>query len=122
MTDIVDQPILHRADMLARGRTPKLIAAEVDRGSLTRVWSGADVAAPPGNDGDRYRLKVRAAAERMGNKRGGRRVHVCRLGGRRSRDRGIWPTHWGWKALDEPDRLRTRLRDALGPRGLLVPQ
>lgn len=35
-------------------------------------------------------------------------------------DRGLWPTHWAWKDCAEPDRLRTKLRDALRPHGLLL--
>ncbi|WP_139057706.1 hypothetical protein [Tsukamurella pseudospumae] len=35
-------------------------------------------------------------------------------------DRGLWPTHWRWKDCKEPDRLRTKLRDALRPHGLLL--
>ncbi|CAM3203206.1 hypothetical protein TSHO111613_09245 [Tsukamurella hominis] len=35
-------------------------------------------------------------------------------------ERCLWPTHWGWKDCTEPDRLRTRLRDALRPHGLLL--
>ncbi len=35
-------------------------------------------------------------------------------------DRGLWPTHWRWKDCTEPDRLRTKLQDALRPHGLLL--
>ncbi|MGZ9825865.1 hypothetical protein ACXYTP_03055 [Tsukamurella ocularis] len=35
-------------------------------------------------------------------------------------NRGLWPTHWRWKDCKEPDRLRTRLQDALRPHGLLL--
>ncbi|MET9327915.1 hypothetical protein [Tsukamurella sp. NPDC003166] len=35
-------------------------------------------------------------------------------------DRGLWPTHWRWKDCKEPDRLRTKLQDALRPHGLLL--
>lgn len=35
-------------------------------------------------------------------------------------ERGLWPTHWRWSECAEPDRLRHRLRSALGPHGLLL--
>lgn len=34
--------------------------------------------------------------------------------------RGLWPTHWEWIDCEEPDRLRNKLRDILGPHGLLL--
>ena len=34
--------------------------------------------------------------------------------------RGLWPTHWEWLDCAEPDRLRHKLRDILGPHGLLL--
>ncbi|NKY17211.1 hypothetical protein [Tsukamurella spumae] len=34
--------------------------------------------------------------------------------------RNLYPTHWDWDDCEEPDRLRNRLHDALGPFGLLL--